>query len=522
MWFLYQLAFLLALVIAAPMLLGRRMLRRGRRGLETLPARLGRLPEARGVRPLWLHAASVGEASVGATFAASLPPDLDLLVTTITPTGQAAAKRLFGPLRSERRSVVVTCCPFDLGPLVNRFLGRFGPRVLVLLENELWPLLLSRCEQRGIPVVVLNGRVSDRGFARLGRFGALARRVLLDPVSRFGVQSAQDEERLLSLGVPSAKVVLTGNLKFDTDEPAPLPDLEASLRRLAAGRPVIVAGSTMVGEEALVLDAFEGMERDAMLVLAPRHPERFDDAWREVCERSLPAERRSAWAASSCVRAGETADGSRAPGCPAGAGSPTSGAPGPGPAPAGSAPAVPVGEGRPGAAERRRERGRKRAGPRRVGELVQALRPEALGAEAVVAPAGETAASREGEARVRVVLLDSLGELASVYRLAAVAFIGGSLVPAGGHNPIEAARFGVPVTVGPSMENFRSMADDFVTAGGLTVVPDGDALAAAWRRLLDHPDEAAEQGRAGRELVDRNRGAVERSHRLLAELVELA
>ena len=118
-------------------------------------------------------------------------------------------------------------------------------------------------------------------------------------------------------------------------------------------------------------------------------------------------------------------------------------------------------------------------------------------------------------------LLDSLGELASIYRLASAAFIGGSLVPTGGHNPIEAARFGVPVIVGPSMENFRRMADDFEAAGALTVVRDGEALASSWRRLLERPGEAAEQGRRGFEIVDRNRGAVKRSVQLLSELVDL-
>ncbi len=425
MWFLYQLAMAAGLGVAAPVLLARR----GRHYLETLPARLGRLPEARGVRPLWLHAASVGEAAVAATLAPALPADLDLLVTTVTPTGQAAAKKHFMPLATGGRSVVVTYLPFDLGPLVSGFLDRYSPRALVLLESELWPLVLRSCGRRGIPVAVVNARVSDRSFVRMRRAGRLCRRTLLDPVSRFGAQSPQDEDRLRRLGASGQAVSLTGNLKFDTPEPAPAAGLEQTLRRLAAGRPILVVGSTMSGEEGIVLDAFERLEREAMLVLAPRHPERFDEVWREVEQRSLPALRRSR------VQ------------------SPAMGEP----------PAAPV----------------------------------------------------------RVVLLDSLGELASIYRLASAAFIGGSLVPTGGHNPIEAARFGVPVIVGPSMENFRRMADDFEAAGALTVVRDGEALASSWRRLLERPGEAAEQGRRGLEIVDRNRGAVKRSVELLAGLVDL-
>ena len=430
MWFLYQLAMGAGLGVAAPVLLARR----GRHYLETLPARLGRLPAAEAERPLWLHAASVGEAAVAATLARALPRDLDLLVTTVTPTGQAAARRAFAPLAGNGRSVVVTYLPFDLGPLVSRFLNRYSPRALVLFESELWPLLLRNCRRRGMPVAVLNARVSDRSYARLRRAGRLARRLLIGPVDCFGAQSPLDEERLLNLGASPGATSWTGNLKFDTPEPAPAVALELALRDLASGRPILVVGSTMPLEETIVLDAFERLGADALLVLAPRHPERFDDVWQAIQERTLPALRRS-----------------RLP------------------------------------------------------------RAEAVG------DCGEG----DGAARARVVLLDSLGELASVYRLASAAFIGGTLVPTGGHNPIEAARFGVPVIVGPSMENFRRIARDFVEAGGLTVVADGEGLTAAWRRLLERPDEAAEQGGRGLAIVDRNRGAVERSIERLGGLVDL-
>ena len=427
MWFLYQLAMAAGLGVAAPVLLARR----GRHYLPTLPARLGRLPEAGGTRPLWLHAASVGEAGVAATLARALPPDLDLLVTTVTPTGQAAAKRLFEPLGADGRSIVVTYLPFDLGLLIGRFLDRYAPRALVLFESELWPLLLRDCRRRSIPVAVLNARISDRSYGRMKRAGRLYRRFLLDPLGRLGAQSPQDEERLLSLGARPARTSLTGNLKFDTPEPAPVAALEQALRDLAADRPVFVAGSTMPGEEAIVLDAFERLDREALLVLAPRHPERFDEAWREVEERSLPGIRRSGIDAAG--------GGARRPASPPG-----------------------------------------------------------------------------------IVLLDSLGELASIYRLAAAAFIGGTLVPTGGHNPIEAARFGVPVIVGPSMENFRRIARDFETAGALAVVRDGQALTRAWRHVLDRPEDAAQRGARGLELVDRNRGAVERSVELLRQVVDLS
>ncbi len=439
MWVLYQIAIVALLLVAAPVL----FIRRGRHYLETLPARLGRLPPAGGDRPLWLHAASVGETTVAATLARSLPADLDLVVTSVTPTGQAEAKRLFGPLARNGRNVVVTYLPFDLGPWHERFLRRYSPRALVLLESELWPLLLRRCRRRGMPVLVLNTRISDRSFARMKRARRGVRRLLLDPVGRFGAQSPQDVERLLSLGASPAQVMLTGNLKFDSPEPPSIARLETALRRLAARRPIIVAGSTMPGEEEQVLEAFCRLGRDAMLILAPRHPERFEGAWRELKERALVALRRSLLA---------------------------------------------------------------------VGGNVERV---ALSAEDLQ---GE---ERDG-APPDAILLDTLGELASVYRLANVAFIGGTLVPTGGHNPIEAARFGVPVTVGPSMENFRRIAADFQAAEALTVVGDSAALSAAWRRLLDDSDAAAAQGGRGRDLVERNRGAVERSAALLRSQVDLS
>ncbi len=456
MWFLYQLAMAAGLCVAAPVLLARR----GRHYLQTLPARLGRLPEPGGSRPLWLHAASVGETAVAAAFARALPADLDLLVTTVTPTGQAEAKRLFGPLAAGRRSVVVTYLPFDLAPLVSRFLDRYSPRALALVESELWPLILRNCARRGIPAAVLNARVSDRSYARMRPARRLCRRLLFDPVGRFGAQSPQDEERLVSLGAAPERVALTGNLKFDTPEPTPVEGLEAALRGLAGGRPILVAGSTMAGEETIVLDAFERLERDAMLVLAARHPQRFDEAWREVEERSLPAMRRSRM------------ENLRLPDS---------------------------------------------AGDRLAERPFAGRQHTDLGSESTEQSGG----GQQPTAQVRVVLLDSLGELASIYRLAAAAFIGGSLVPTGGHNPIEAARFGVPAVVGPSMENFRRVARDFEAADALTVVRDGEALTAAWRRLIDRPLEAAEQGRRAREMVDRNRGAVERSVELLGQLVDL-
>lgn len=423
-WLLYQFLMAATLLLAAPVLL----LRRGGHYLPTLRGRLGldrREDREQDVQRdgLWIHAVSVGEVGVAATLARRLPRHQPAVVTTITPTGQQRARVAF------RDRSAVAYLPFDLAFAVGRFFRRFRPRGLVLVEGDYWPLVLREAARRGLPVAVVNGRVGDRSFRRLTRIRAWAPwllRPLFEPVRRFGVQTDEDARRLGALGVPDERVVVTGNLKYETPEPARKPEVEAMVERLADGRPVLVAGSTMAGEEEQVIEGFErlgGAER-ALLVLAPRHPERWDEAAATAGETGLATVRRSALAE------GEGASGER--------------------------------------------------------------------------PA--------------VLLLDSLGELAGLYRLAAAAFVGGTLVPTGGHNPLEAARWGVPVAVGPSMENFRQIAQEFDRDGAWARVTSPAELAAAWERWLDEPEEAERVGGKGRALIDRNRGAVERTVTMLNEL----
>lgn len=430
MWILYQVLLAAALLAAGPVLLARR----GRHYLATLPGRLGRggseadpsVPVGGDTgAPLWLHAVSVGEAGVAATLARALPERLPLLVTTVTPTGQERARAALG----DRARVAYL--PFDLGFAVGRFFRRFEPRALVLLEGDYWPLVLRTARRRGMPVAVVNGRVGDASFRRLmwasRVFGPLyGDGGLFGGIARFGVQSAADRDRLLALGIPPARVTVTGNLKFESPEPPRRPALEAAVAALAGGRPVLVAGSTVAGEEERVLAAFAaaGGGAEALLVLAPRHPERWDEVARKLDAAGLAAIRRSAL--------GEPPEAGAAPGRPA------------------------------------------------------------------------------------VLLLDSLGELAGLYRIAAAAFVGGTLVPAGGHNPVEPARFGVPVAVGPSMENFRQIAEDFDRAAAWERTADAAALGVAWRRWLADP-AAREIGARAAALVESNRGALARTLELLRE-----
>ena len=415
LWGLYQLAAGAALVVAGPFLL----IRRGRHYWPTLPGRLGRAAGPAGARgALWLHAVSVGEVGVAATLARALPQEVPLLVTTVTPTGQERARSAFAG-RAE-----VAYLPFDLGFAVQRFYRRHAPSALVLVEGDYWPLLLREAGRRGLPVAVVNGRVGDRSFRRMRRLRRLLG-PLFSRVDRFGVQSGQDRDRLAALGVEPRRITVTGNLKYESPEPPRKPELEAALSELAGGRPILLAGSTMPGEEGLVLEAFlsAGGGGRALLLLAPRHPER----WNEV--EALLRSRGTAFVRRSSL-----------------------------PAPSSSA-------------------------------------------------------------RPAVVLLDSLGELAGLYRLAAAAFLGGTLVPTGGHNPLEAARFGVPLAAGPALHNFRDMAEAFDRAGAWRRVGDATELAAVWREWLDDPAGAKTTGGRALRLLEENRGALERTVELLAPIL---
>ncbi len=427
MWLFYQAGMALTLALAGPFLLARR----GRHYLATLAGRLGHYPAGHTpgspIPPpgggLWLHAVSVGEVGVAATLARHLPAEAGSpLVTTVTPTGQERARAAFG-------EEAAAYLPFDLGFAVHRFFARFRPRALVLVEGDYWPLVLREARRRKIPIAVINGRVSERSFRRMLRFKRWLG-PLLGGIDRFGMQTTVDRQRLLALGVEADRVVVTGNLKYDTTEPDLDPALESLIQRLATGRPVLVAGSTMEGEEAQVADAFEllgGGER-ALLVLAPRHPERWDEVHRQLQQRDLRIARRSRFAA------------------------------------------------KPGEPD-------------------------------------------EPPPRVDLLLLDSLGELAALYRLAAAVFIGGTLVPTGGHNPLEAAVFSLPILVGPSMHHFAEMAQHFDRAGAWERVADAESLANGWSRALDDPRAAAGRGERARVLVEANRGATARTLELLEPLL---
>lgn len=421
MWTLYQLLVLILLVIAAPILL----VRRWGHYAPTLRARLGVDQGAPKRHPLWIHAVSVGEVEVARTLIRGMGDALDpqdILLTTVTPTGQERARKSLG-------AVEVDYLPFELGFSIRRFYARHRPERLVLVEGELWPLVLRHAKRHGNKIVMINGRISDRSFPRMRTLRSLLR-PLLAPVDHFGVQTRQDRDRLLALGVDEDRITVTGNLKFDAGAPPALPELEQAVRRLAGNRPILVAGSTMAGEDAAILDALEQLEElDPLLVLAPRHPERFADAVDAAANRGFRVRRRS--------------------------------------------------------------------------DLEPAPRAQP--------PNGPC----------QVLVLDSLGELATAYSWAVGAFVGGTLVRTGGHNPLEPVRCGAPTCVGPSMENFREMAQAFDDADAWQRVEGPEDLAGAWRRWIEQPESAAAQSQRAQALLDSNRGAVARTLALLERHLDL-
>ncbi len=428
--FFYNVALLAALVAGAPWWLWRMATTRKYR--EGLLERLGkvrlrkvRLRKGWGGRPLiWLHAVSVGEVLAVSRLVGELDrafPGFDLVISTTTRTGQALARERFGADR-------VFYCPLDLPWAVRAYLNALKPRLLILAETEFWPNLLSGCFRRQIPVAVVNARISDRSWPRYRRLRWLWR-PFLGQLSRVLAQSATDAARLKDLGCVAERVTVAGNLKFDVRA---IQEAEATrlLRTFGAGLRLIVAGSTLDGEEAALLEAWPRLraaDPRLAMVLAPRHPERFGAVAAQLDQSGIPWVRRSQWNA----------------------------------------------------------------------QPADALRQLAPG---------------------EIVLLDTIGELASVYSLAAVAFVGGSLIPAGGHNPLEPAQFGVPIVVGPHYANFRAITDDLRAHDAIRIAG-REELAGALIELLNDPAAAQAMGARASQVFAAQAGATERTMRALEDLL---
>ena len=481
-YFLYSAILALLLILTLPWWVVQ-MLRLGkyraglRERLGWVPKRLS-VPDAAPV--VWIHAVSVGEVLAIAPLVTELRArGYRVMVSTTTHTGQRLARDRFGEAH-------VFYFPLDLGLCIRPYLRRLRPRLVVLAETEFWPnfLRLARSGVPGSPVVgvlgrggahlaVVNARISDRSFPRYRRWRTLLRTVL-EPVELFLAQSEQDAARLREIGAAPGRVEVAGNVKFDAAEPVE----NDAVRRLAehlqaAGGPVVVAGSTVDGEEEHVLRAFRAVleaHPEAVLVLAPRHRERFEAVAR------LLEEQRWSWVRRSEFNAGT--------------------------------PITDALEPEPGDAELTM--------PAEACPSPAVQEDHSLGATA----GEQNTASAEKASRAlrgRVLLLDSLGELAAVYRYADVAFVGGSLVPRGGHNILEPAFFARAIVTGPHMENFRDVVSCF-ERGQAVVRCDAEHLGDVFLRLLRDGAERAELGRRAQQVLASERGATARSIERLLQL----
>ncbi len=396
MYLLYEVVLYLVLILGLPY-----FLLRGKY-TATFAERMGHYRSASRAHDVWIHAVSVGEALAAKPVVNQilrLRPETSIVFTTTTTTGQAQAKKLFP-------AATVTYFPLDFSVAVKRFLEHHRPRLFAAMETEIWPNATRLAAARGTRLVLANGRISDRSFPRYRMARPIVARVLRH-YDAILAREAQDAERFRAIG--AREVEVAGNVKFDY-----VPDerpLEFDLLGLAAGRPIVVLGSTMEGEDEALLP--EVLKLGAFVVVAPRKPDRFDA----------------------------------------------------------------------------------------VAGLSKMTRRTKL------------------EPAADVLLLDTIGELARIYRYATAAFIGGSLVPTGGHNPIEAAAVGVPVCFGPHMSNFREIAAVFLGNGAAREVASADDVAAFMRQMIDDAGTRAAMGERARRTVEENRGAAERTARRIVELL---
>lgn len=380
----------------------------------------------RGREVIWVHAVSVGETRAAAPLLRALRarfPEDFLLLSHVTETGREVARTI---------PEVDACVffPFDLSWVVRRIVRRVNPRAIVLVETEIWPNFVRQASLRQIPVILVNGRISDRSLPRY-RLGRRLLRPVLQCLARFCMQSEQDGARIRMLGAPGRKVKVTGNLKFDIAAEVRGLENVAELKaryRVPADCLVLVAGSTHSGEEEMLAAAYQRLLRDGcrlFLILVPRHPERCRSIADQLAARQQPVRLRSTLDAAGDVMA--------------------------------------------------------------CGDLL---------------------------------LVDTIGEMLTFYAMADLVFVGGSLVPVGGHNVLEASLLRKPVLFGPYMHNFREISRLVLDAGGGRQVLGPEDLRLQVQALLDTPAEREAMGECGYRLLERHRGATQRSIDAIAELLD--
>ena len=371
---------------------------------------------------IWLHAVSVGETLAAVPLVCALQdkyPDHRIFMTCMTPTGSDRVLSIFGD------SIEHSYAPYDLPDAVARFLNRVDPKLLIIMETELWPNTIAACKRRGIPVIVANARLSEksaRGYQRISPIVA----PMLNNLHTVAAQHTDDAQRFQSLGLPQSGSVVTGNIKFDLHLDQ---DLRAKASQLLHdwrgpdNRPILLAASTHKGEDELILAAFTKIKMQVeslLLVLVPRHPERFNPV-AELCQKTgFPTVRRS---------------------------------------------------------------------------------------------------NNVSTAGVDILLGDSMGELMTFFGACDLAFVGGSLVPTGGHNVIEPAAWGVPVLTGPHLFNFSEASELLMGGGGMLICQDSDELASHCSRLLQDDSIRQTMSLAARQVAEANRGALDRLLRVIGRVI---
>lgn len=382
--------------------------------------RFGYLRPFKGIRPIWIHAVSVGEVQVSrplVTFLCKHYPGVPIIITTVTPTGALTAAQVYADVDNVSHRYF----PYDLPFAIRRFLALARPRALLVLETEIWPNLYRLCRQQSVPILLLNARLSAKSMQGYRLLGSLSSSTL-QCTSVIAAQSREDAARFIQIGAPASRVQVSGNLKFDINLPrGVLEQGELIRQKLSPSRPIWIAASTHQGEEALVLEAHATVSRiipGSLLILAPRHPERFDSVF------------------ELCVKQGY-----------------------------------------------------------RTSRYTSA---------------------QDYTLATQIFLLDVLGQLPAHYAASDLAFVGGSLVPVGGHNMLEPASLGIPILTGPHVFNFTEVVRLLEEHGALGRVEDAAQMGQKVIGLLKDGNLRDEMGQRARQVMQQNQGSIDR----IAELLE--
>lgn len=428
MYFFYNTALILLTILLSPflgiVLFFRRKYRCGffkKFGLlswEQLQADLGS-------RPIWVHAVSVGEVMAAIPLIREIKKKyagVPVLLSTVTETGNFTARR------NAKEADKIIFFPFDYPFVGRRIIAKIKPLVFVALETEIWPNFLKELNRQSIPAMIVSGRISNNSFRKYFFFRFFFKKVLSD-ISFFCMQTPTDAARIISIGTPHDKVTVTGNIKFDQQAPAITPQEQTRMfeeLKIDSRQKIFIAGSTHRGEEKIVMAVYKALKKkfsDLVLILAPRHPERFDEVETMLRQSGMPFIRKTVL---------ETA-------------------------------APPI--------------------------------------------------------SANVILLDTIGELAKIYSIGTIVFIGGSLVPVGGHNVLEPALFSRPVIFGKFMGNFAEIANILLSKNGAIQVADKDEFIEKAMPLLEDPNLCRQIGGAAFEVIRKNSGAVAKSMKIIEAMI---